>query len=60
MSKKFLKKIIAQNQEDLRVISALCSEATIKQSDIKFLKKNKIFLIFFERINKEKTNSKEK
>jgi len=25
MAEKFLKKIIAQNQEDLRVISALCS-----------------------------------
>ncbi len=34
MSNKFLKKIIAQNQEDLRVISALCSTAKIKQSDI--------------------------
>ena len=45
MAEKFLKKIIAQNQDDLRVISALCSEAKIKQSDIKFLKKNKIFLI---------------
>ena len=60
MVKKFLKKIIAQNQEDLRVISALCSEARIKQSDIKFLKDNKIFLISLERDNKEKNNSKEK
>ena len=60
MTKKFLKKIIAQNQEDLRVISALCSEAKIKQRDIKFLKDNKIFLISLERENKEKNNSKEK
>ena len=60
MTKKFLKKIIAQNQEDLRVISALCSEAKIMQSEIKFLKDNKIFLIFLERENKEKNNSKEK
>ena len=60
MAKNFLKKIIAQNQDDLRVISALCSEAKIKQSDIKFLKDNKIFLISLERINKEKNNSKEK
>ena len=36
MTDKFLKKIIAQNQEDLRVVSALCSEAKIKQSDIKY------------------------
>ena len=60
MVKKFLKKIIAQNQEDIRVISALCSEARIKQSDIKFLKDNKIFLISLERKNKEKSNSTEK
>ena len=60
MTKKFLKKIIAQNQEDLRVISALCSQAKIKQSDIKFLKDNKIFLISLERENKEKNNSIEK
>ena len=60
MTKKFLKKIIAQNQEDLRVISALCSEAKIIQSEIKFLKDNKIFLISLERENKEKNNSKEK
>ena len=60
MAEKFLKKIIAQNQEDLRVISALCSEATIKQSEIKFLKENKIFLLSLERENKEKSNSKEK
>tara|TARA_B100000965_G_C19588080_1_gene756727 strand:+ start:1653 stop:2051 length:399 start_codon:yes stop_codon:yes gene_type:complete len=60
MAKKFLKKIIAQNHEDIRVISALCSEAKIKQSDIKFLKDNKIFLLFLERENKEKNNSKEK
>ena len=60
MSDKFLKKIIAQNQEDLRVISALCSTAQIKQSDIKFLKENKIFLISLKRENKEKPSSKEK
>tara|TARA_Y100000590_G_scaffold311534_1_gene352006 strand:+ start:187 stop:588 length:402 start_codon:yes stop_codon:yes gene_type:complete len=60
MAERFLKKIIAQNQEDLRVISALCSEAKIKQSEIKFLKKNKIFLLSLERENKEKINSKDK
>ena len=60
MAKKFLKKIIAQNQEDLRVISALCSEAKINQTEIKFLKENKIFLLSLERENKEKINSKDK
>ena len=60
MPNKFLKKIIAQNQEDLRVVSALCSGAKIKQSDIKFLKENKIFLISLERKNKENSNNKKK
>ena len=60
MSERFLKKIIAQKQEDLRVISALCSEAKIKQSEIKFLKENKIFLIYLQRENKEITSNKEK
>ena len=60
MAEKFLKKIIAQNQEDLRVISALCSEAKIKQSEIKFLKDNKIFLLSLERENKENSNSNDK
>ena len=60
MAEKFLKRIIAQNQEDLRVISALCSEAKIKQSGIKFLKKNKIFLISLERENKENIKNNKK
>ncbi len=60
MAEKFLKKIIAQNQEDLRVISALCSESKIKQSEIKFLKKNKIFLISLEREDKENINKDKK
>ena len=60
MAKRFLKKIIAQNEEDLRVISALCSESKIDQSDIKYLKDNKIFLISLERKEKEKSNQKEK
>ena len=44
VTKKFLKKIIAQNQDDLRIISALCSGALVNQSKIKYLKKNKVFL----------------
>ena len=60
MIAKFLKKIIAQNHDDLRVISALCYEAKIIQSEIKFLKKNKIFLISLERENREADNSKKK
>ena len=59
MAEKFLKKIITQNQDDLRIISALCSGAKIKQSEIKFLKENKIFLISLQRENKEKSKNKE-
>ena len=59
MTERFLKKIIAQNQDDLRVISALCSGAKIKQSEVKYLKENKIFLISLQRENKEKESSKD-
>tara|TARA_B100001121_G_C18537377_1_gene549079 strand:- start:36 stop:434 length:399 start_codon:yes stop_codon:yes gene_type:complete len=60
MAEKFLKKIISQNEEDLRVISALCSESKIKQADIRYLKDNKIFLVSLERKNKEKNNENER
>ena len=58
MSKQFLKKIIAQSAEDLQIISACCSESIIKISEIKFLKKNKIFLISLNRIAKEDNQTK--
>ena len=58
MDKKFLKKIIAQSQEDLQIISACCSEAKIKINDIKYLPSSKIFLIFLSRINNEETDNK--
>tara|TARA_Y100000816_G_scaffold71921_1_gene48225 strand:- start:1701 stop:2099 length:399 start_codon:yes stop_codon:yes gene_type:complete len=60
VTKKFLKKIIAQNQDDLRIISALCTGALVNKSEIKFLKQNKVFLIPLERKNKEIDNSNEK
>ena len=56
--KKYLKKIIAKDQNGLQVISAFCSEAQVKVEEIKFLKKNKIFLLLIERTNKEKDNKK--
>ncbi len=58
MTKKYLKKIIAQNSEDLRTISAICSEALVNQSEIKYLKKNKVFLIPIERSHKENNKNK--
>ena len=58
MDKKFLKKVIAQSPEDLQIISACCSEAKVKMSDIKFLSSNKIFLISLLRKDKENINKK--
>ena len=60
MSKAYLKKIIARSAEDLQIISACCSEGKVKISDIKYLKKNKIFLININRIAKEIENSSNK
>tara|TARA_B100000530_G_scaffold84097_1_gene51178 strand:- start:61 stop:459 length:399 start_codon:yes stop_codon:yes gene_type:complete len=57
--KKYLAKIIAKDPNGIQVISACCSEAKVKVEEIKFLKKNKIFLLLIERLNKEK-DSKEK
>ena len=58
MAKKFLKKIIAQSPEDLQIISACCSEAKVKTSEIKFLPSNKIFLLSLLRFDKENENKK--
>ena len=60
MSKKFLKKIIAQTPEDLQLISACCSEGKVKLTEIKYLPKNKIFLLSINRLTKETENSKKK
>ena len=58
--KKFIKKIIANSPEDLTLISALCSKSNVKQSNIKYLKNNKIFLITLERQDNESMNSPKK
>ena len=60
MNKKFLKKIIAHSAEDLKLISACCSEGKVKISDIKYLPKNKIFLLFIDRLVKEEENNKDR
>ena len=60
MSKAYLKKIIARSAEDLQIISACCSEGKVKINDIKYLKKNRIFLIYINRIAKEIENSSNK
>mgnify|MGYP001292615672 CR=1 FL=1 len=58
MDKNFFKKIIAQSPDDLQIISACCSEAKVKTSEIKYLSSNKIFLLSLLRFDKENENSK--
>tara|TARA_B100000900_G_C20383621_1_gene635598 strand:+ start:38 stop:433 length:396 start_codon:yes stop_codon:yes gene_type:complete len=53
MSKPYLKKILAQSAEDIQIISACCSEGLVKIGEIKYLPKNKIFLISLKRLEKE-------
>ena len=56
MTKKYFKKILAQNSKDLQAIAALISESKAKVSDIKYLPKNKIFLLSIDRKEKENNN----
>ena len=42
-------RLIGNNIEDLKTISAYCQDAIIKVSDLVFLKKNKIFIIKLSR-----------
>ena len=60
MNKNYLAKIIAKDNNGLNLISACCSEAKVRIKDIKFLKKNKIFLFFLERFKKEEDKNNEK
>ena len=52
--KKYLAKIIVKDPNGLQVISACCSDGKVKVDEIKFLKKNKLFLLSIKRLNKEK------
>ena len=56
MKKKYLSKIIANDNEGLQMISACCAEAEIKVSDIKYLQKNKVFLLSLKRTKIETEN----
>ena len=49
MDKKYLAKIIATDNEGLRMISACTAGAKIKVSEIKYLAENKVFLLSIER-----------
>ena len=53
MEKKYLAKIIANDQEGLQMISACSAGAKVKVLDIKYLASNKVFLISIERTKVE-------
>ena len=54
--KKYLSKIIAQDEHSLQMISTLCSEAKVKAKEIKYLPKNSIFLLSLKRLSVETEN----
>ena len=60
MEKKYLSKIIANDNEGLQMISACCAGAEIKVGDIKFLQKNKVFLLSLKRSKIETGNEDKK
>ena len=60
MKKKYLSKIIANDNEGLQMISACCAGAEIKVSDIKYLSKNKVFLLSLRRTKIETDNEDKK
>lgn len=49
MNKKYLAKIIANDPEGLQMISAFMAGAKVKIGNIKYLKTNKIFLLYADR-----------
>ena len=53
MIKRYLAKILAKDRQGLQVISACCAGAKTKITDIKYLPRNKIFLLSLERLTKE-------
>ena len=58
MEKKYLSQIIANDNEGLQMISACCAGAEIKVRDIKYLQKNKVFLLYLKRIKIENEGNK--
>ena len=53
MIKKYLAKIIAKDNQGLKLISAYCFKAKVAIKELKYLKKNQIFLIFLKRFLRE-------
>ena len=60
MDKKYLSKIIANDNEGLQMISACCAGAEVKVADIKYLQKNKVFLLSLKRSKIETGNKNKK
>ena len=60
MENKYISKIIANDNEGLQMISACCAGAEVKVEDIKYLKKNKVFLLFLKRSKVEIENEGKK
>ena len=53
MTKRYLAKIIAKDSQGLQLISACCAGSKVKINEIKYLPRNKIFLLSLERFSKE-------
>ena len=60
MENKYLSKIIANDNEGLQMISACCAAAEVKVKNIKYLKKNKVFLLHLRRSKVETENEDKK
>ena len=60
MEKKYSSTIIANDNEGLQMISACCAGAEVKVSDIKYLQKNKVFLLSLRRTKIEIENEGKK
>ena len=60
MNKKYLAKIIAKDSQGLNLISACCFQAKVSLSELRYLKKSQIFLIFLQRFNRENKKNNEK
>ena len=57
---KYQSKIIANDREGLQMISACCAGAEVNIADIKYLSKNKVFLLSLKRSKIETENKSKK
>ena len=60
MNKKYLAKIIAKDSQGLKLISTCCFGSKVKIDELRYLKKNQIFLISLQRFNIENKKNREK